>query len=79
MLFWSFGSKTFVKKYLKFKVNFFERFVSKYIAKIICGSVSYIKYDGIWIRRFKNNSTILVSNYFIFCFYIIFTSYNVFQ
>ena len=69
---WLSEFKTLIQMYLKFKLNFSKRFISKYITKIVRDSKSFVKYCDILIRGFEGNTILLVSIHSIFCFHILF-------
>ncbi len=70
---WLFRSKASIKMYPKFKLNFSENSISKWITKIVHSSAFFVKYCGILTGGFEGNSAFLVSTYSIFYFYILFT------
>lgn len=74
---WLFWSKVLVRIYPKLRLNFSKRCISKRKTKIIHGNMSFGRYYGVLMRRYKGDPILLVSTHSISLSYIIFISYDV--
>lgn len=62
---WLSDFEALIKMYPKFKLNFFERSISKQITKIVHSNASFGGYCDILIQKFEGNFAFLVNIYFI--------------